>query len=307
MPRPESITFKQLRALRAVSDCGTMTAAADLLSLTPPAVHTQIRGLESALNCRLLESSGPSGAFLTPEGHAVLDAERQIGEVLNTCLDRVRALRDGQSGVVVLGVVSTGKYFAPGLVAKLRDAFPDIDVVLKVGNRDKIISDLQNRAIELAIMGRPPRRPNVTAHELGPHPHVIVAAPDHPLAGQDSVSPDDLLAATFILREQGSGTRILMARYLDRIGEGAPYRQIEMGSNETIKQAVIANLGIAMISQHTVTEEIRAGRLVFVNAPGLPIERHWYLLHRQDFHLPETHQTVRNFVLGLKAEYLPTV
>lgn len=306
MPKQEAITIKQLRALRAVYDCGTMTAAAGTLSLTPPAVHTQIRGLESALRCKLLESSGPSGAFLTPEGQAVLDAERQIGEILNTCLDRVRALRDGQSGVVVLGVVSTGKYFAPGLVAKLRDAFPDIDVVLKVGNRDKIITDLQNRAIELAIMGRPPRSPVVKAHELGEHPHVIIASPDHPLAKQETVSPEDLLAATFILREQGSGTRILMARYLDRIGEGASYRQIEMGSNETIKQAVIADLGIAMISMHTACEELRSGRLVRLNAPGLPIVRHWYLLHRQDFHLPQTHQTVRDFVLNLNASFLPS-
>lgn len=305
MPKQEAITFKQLRALRAVADCGTMTAAAETLSLTPPAVHTQIRGLESALNSKLLESSGPSGAVLTPEGTAVLDAERQIGEILNTCIDRVRALRDGQSGVVVLGVVSTGKYFAPGLVAQLRDAFPDIDVVLKVGNRDKIISDLQNRAVEFAIMGRPPRSPAVRAYELGPHPHGIIASPDHPLAGQDVVTPEDLLTATFISREQGSGTRILMTRYLDRIGEGVPYRQIEMGSNETIKQAVIANLGIAMISMHTACEEIRNGRLVLLNAPGLPIVRHWYLLHRQDFHLPETHRTVRDFVLGLNAEYLP--
>ncbi len=96
-----------------------------------------------------------------------------------------------------------------------------------------------------------------------------------------------------------------MTRYLDRVGEGMPYRHIEMGSNETIKQAVIANLGIAMISMHTACEEIRNGRLVLLNAPGLPIIRHWYLLHRQDFHLPETHQTVRDFVLGLNAEYLP--
>lgn len=284
-----------------------MTAAAESLSLTPPAVHTQIRGLEAALRSKVLESSGTSGAILTAEGLAVLGAERQIEEILNTCLDRVRALRDGQSGVVVLGVVSTGKYFAPGLVARLRGAFPDIDVVLKVGNRDKMITDLQNRAIELAIMGRPPRHPLVTAYELGPHPHIIIASPDHPLAGIKNIRPADLLSATFITREQGSGTRILMTRYLDRLGDGMLYRQIEMGSNETIKQAVIANLGVAMISQHTVTEEIRSGRLVALQAKGLPILRNWFMLHRSDYTLPETHKTVRDFVLNLNADYLPQI
>ncbi len=209
----------------------------------------------------------------------------------------------GNRGVAVLGVVSTGKYFAPGLVVRLRDAFPEIDVILKVGNRDKIIGDLKQGAIELAVMGRPPRSPANISYEIGPHPHVIIARPDHRLAQIDNISPADLLSETFISREIGSGTRILMMRYLDRVGEGMTYRQVEMGSNETIKQAVIAGLGIAMISQHTVTDELNAGRLVALNVPGLPIVRHWYLLHRTDLRMTPTLQTVRDFILGLKANF----
>lgn len=305
MPKRESITFKQLRALKAVSDCGTMTAAAEMLGLTPPAVHTQVRGLEAALGCRILESSGSAGAVLTAEGQAVLDAEVQIDHILSSCLERVRALQAGQTGVVVLGVVSTGKYFAPGLVALLQDAFPKIDVMLKVGNRDKIILDLQSRSVELAIMGRPPRAPAVTAYEIGPHPHVLVAAPEHPLAKSGEITPDALLSQTFISREDGSGTRILMSRYLDRLGDGATYRQIEMGSNETIKQAVMAGLGIAMISQHTVTQELRDGRLVALQAAGLPIERQWFLLHRADLPLNASLRTVLDFILSQEGRYLP--
>ncbi|MCW8843036.1 MAG: LysR family transcriptional regulator, partial [Rhodobacteraceae bacterium] len=139
MPKKESITLKQLRALATVADHGTITAAAETLGLTPPAVHTQLRGLEAAIGSKVLTSSGTSGAILTAEGEALLTTALQIDSVLDSCLDKIRALRDGQSGVAVLGVVSTGKYFAPGLVVRLRDAFPEIDVILKVGNRDKII------------------------------------------------------------------------------------------------------------------------------------------------------------------------
>ncbi len=307
MPKPESITLKQLRALRAVFEYGSITAAAAELGLTPPAVHTQLRGLETATQCKLLQSSGASGAVLTPEGQAALTAEHQISTTLTTCMARISALRAGQIGIVVLGVVSTGKYFAPRLVALLKAAFPKIDVILRVGNRQDIISELNDRSVELAIMGRPPRSPAVVSDLLGAHPHVIIASPEHPLAKVPDVAVKDLLAETFITREQGSGTRILMTRYLDRIGEGMTYRQIEMGSNETIKQAVIANLGIAMISLHTATEEIKSGRLVQLNSTGLPIERQWYLLHRQDLTVTSTIATVLNFILDLNANYLPTL
>ena len=116
--------------------------------------------------------------------------------------------------------------------------------------------------IELAIMGRPPQHPPHLADVLGPHPYVIIAPADHPLAGKAEVTADELLGETFLTREEGSGTRILTTRYLDRIGEGRPYRSIEMGTDETIKQAVIAGLGVALISGHTVGPELEAGRLV---------------------------------------------
>ncbi|MFN3525528.1 MAG: LysR substrate-binding domain-containing protein, partial [Paracoccus sp. (in: a-proteobacteria)] len=140
---------------------------------------------------------------------------------------------------------------------------------------------------------------------IGPHPHIIIAAPDHPLAAMDPVTPDDLLTQTFLSREEGSGSRNLMTRFLDRIGEGTPWRAVEMGTNETIKQAVIAGLGIALISQHTCTEELRAGRLVALSAIGLPIQRSWYLLHRADRTLSPATQRIHDRIEGLRGSFLP--
>ena len=301
----DAITLKQLRALRAVAENGSITAAAEALSLTPPAVHTQLRTLEQNLDCVLLDRSPAGGAQLTTEGRAVLDADLTIEAALEICSDKLRAYKEGHSGVVMLGVVSTGKYFAPGLVAQLRLAFPGIEVSLKVSNRDGIITALQQHTIELAIMGRPPRTPAVRAEPIGEHPHVMIAAPDHPLAGKRGIAPQALLEQTFLAREQGSGTRILMTRYLDRIGHGTPYRLVEMESNETIKQAVMANLGIAMISQHTVSEELRSGRLVALDAATLPIRRQWYLLHRADLRLSPTLKTVFDHIASQKGAFLP--
>jgi DNA-binding transcriptional LysR family regulator len=202
-------------------------------------------------------------------------------------------------------VVSTAKYFAPGLVMRTRKAFPGLEIELKIGNRQEILDALDRDEFDLTIMGRPPREPAVTAHGLGDHPHIIVAPPDHRLAGQDSVSASDLLAETFLSRKPGSGTRILMERYLDRIGEGQTYTRYELGTNETIKQAVIAGLGIALLSAHTVTAEIESGRLVSLNAQGLPLIRQWFLVHREDRPLGPAASSVHDFLIGLDGSFLP--
>jgi len=242
---------------------------------------------------------------LTDEGQLVLEAAGRIEAELDNCLRSVSALRDGNTGLVRLGVVSTGKYFAPALVAHLKDEFPDIKVELTIGNRGQIITALDNRQIQLAIMGRPPRIPANDAEVLGPHPHVFIAPPDHPLVKGSKVTAQDLLDETIIEREIGSGTRILLTRFMDRIGQGASYETMSMGSNETIKQAVIAGLGIALISQHTVCEELHNRRLVTLDMPGLPIERSWYLLARTDTKLSAAAEKIKAHISDMKGSFLP--
>lgn len=306
MLRTDAITFKQLRALMAVADCGSLTAAAAQLRLSPPAVHSQIRALETALGVSLVTRSPDSGGSqLTTEGRVILAAARRVELTLAQGVEQIDAMARGLAGRVTLGVVSTAKYFAPRLVRILNELCPDIEIVLRVVNREGIITDLDRCAIDLAIMGRPPRFPAVYSTAIGPHPHSIVVPPDHPLVGQGDVSAAELLAQTFIAREEGSGTRILMSRYLDRIGEGQVFNLVEMGSNETIKQAVIAGLGIAFLSLHTVMDELHSGRLVQINAPGLPIERHWFLVHPAATDLSPAAETLRERILSLDGSYLP--
>lgn len=308
MSRIDALTLRQMRALAAVGRTGSLAAAGESLGLTAPAVHAQLRALEGVLGVALLQRRADSaGSAPTPEGEIALEAGRRIDEILRRLAADLEARAQGKTGRVTLGVVSTGKYFAPRLVARLRKILPEIDIALRESNRERLISGLERHELDLAIMGRPPRQPPVEADPLGQHPHGLIAPPDHPLAQEQGASVEDLLRETMISREQGSGTRILMTRYLDSLADGRLFDLIEMGSNESIKQAVMAGLGLAFLSLHTVTEELRQGRLALVRAPGLPLVRQWFLVRPLDAPPDPAAARVRAEILGLKGAFLPAL
>lgn len=292
MQNLKALTFKQLRALTAVAEYGTIAAAADTLSLSSPAVHSQLKLLEENVGVPMIDRDVSGQFHATQEGQILIDAFEKAWGALSRAAEDIDAVRRGAAGRVMLGVVSTGKYFAPGIVARLKDLHPEIEIRLIVGNRNEIIEGLEAEKIDIAVMGRPPRQPDVTAQSLGPHPHVLIAKPDHLLVGAGKVRKADILAQHFLMREEGSGTRILTMRYLDRLGQGKVYDFTEMGSNETIKQSVIAGLGVALLSAHTVIDELRSGRLAIIQAEGLPIMRYWFVLHRSQQRLTGAMQVV---------------
>jgi len=304
--RLDAVTFRQLRAILAVAETGSLTSAATKLSLTTPAVHSQIKGLETALGCTLLvRTADYTRSRLTAEGEAVLRAATLAEASLSQCGHQISAISRGMTGRVALGVVSTAKYFAPWLVKKLRHSCPEIEIALRVGNRESTIAGLASGSLDLAIMGRPPREPMVSADPIGIHPHGILANRHHPLADGRNATPEELFAETFLSREEGSGTRIVMNRYLDWLGDGRVFDYMEMDSNETIKQAAMAGLGIAFLSLHTVTEELAARRLVLVQAPGLPINRHWFLVQPHEPASTPAVLHIRKQILAYQGAFLP--
>lgn len=303
--RMNAVTLKQLRALDAVARGGSLTAAGEILGLTTPAVHTQIKGLEDLLGISLIRrASDGAGSELTEAGEALRDAALRIEDNLSQAVANLRAIQGGQIGHVTLGVVSTGKYFAPRLVKMLQDRHPEIEFALKIGNRTEILAGLERGSYDMAIMGRPPRYPTVIAEPLGPHPHGLVAPPGHPLIGHEA-DIDALFEQTFVAREQASGTRILMNRWLDRLGDGRLYDTLEMDSNETIKQAVMAGLGIAFLSLHTVMDELATGRLVALHIPGLPLIRHWFLVRPEAGRPRDLALRIWDEIVALNGQFLP--
>jgi DNA-binding transcriptional LysR family regulator len=306
MIRLDAITLKQLRALSAVASQGSLTAAAAKMQQTIPAIHSQIKNLEKAVGVPiLLRPSGAGGMELTAEGAEVLRAATRIEGNLSQAADQIRARATGRIGHVTISVVSTAKYFAPGLVKTLSQINAEIGISLRVGNRASVISDLDKGNCELAIMGRPPRVPAVHSIPLGPHPHGVILPPDHPFAQADGFDPALLVQETFISREIGSGTRTLMQRFLDRFEEGPVARIVEMESNETIKQSVRAGLGIALLSLHTVHDELSQGRLALLRGPGLPITRHWYLVWPGHVERSPAASRIAERIESLSGVYLP--
>lgn len=299
-----SLSLKQLRAFAATIRRGSVTQAAQALFVTPPAVTTHLKSLEKIVGQAIYEKN-PDGPEPTEVGRELLEAADEIEKVIERARVKIEALASGATGSVILGVVSTGKYFAPGIVARFRQDHPDIRVRLAIGNRTEIIKGLERREYDLLIMGRPPAHVAVEREVLGDHPHVLVAAPDHPLVGDPEILPEDLLRETFLAREEGSGTRLLMGRFLERIGGGRSFNTVEMGTNETIKQAVMAGLGIAIISAHTCHSELAEGKLALLQAEGLPLVRQWFLIHRADRELTKAAEVLRRFIVDHKGEILP--
>ena len=299
-----SLSLKQLRAFSATMRSGSVTQAATALFVTPPAVTTHLKSLEKIVGQAIYQKNA-EGPEPTEAGRELLEAADEIEKVIERTRIKIEALAAGATGSVILGVVSTAKYFAPGIVARFRQQHPNIRVRLTVGNRTEIIKGLERREYDLLIMGRPPAHVAVEREVLGDHPHVLVAAPDHPLVGDSDILPEDLLRETFLAREEGSGTRALMTRFLERIGGGRPFNMVEMGTNETIKQAVMAGLGIAVISAHTCHHELTEGKLVSLQVQGLPLVRQWFLIHRSDRELTRAVEVLRGYVIAHKAEILP--
>jgi DNA-binding transcriptional LysR family regulator len=297
------LSLRQLRTFATLARTGTLTAAAQELGLTPPAVLHQIRELEGNLGLPLLDRTHRR-LSPTEAGREVLAAIAEIDAVLADCLARLAILQGGGEGHVAIGVVSTAKYFAPRLLAAFRRLHPTIDLALSVGNREHIIAALESYEIDIAVMGRPPEHVPVVAAAFGPHPHLIIAPPDHPLAGGPALTPRDLLDETFLLREKGSGTRALLGTLFGMSGF-VPPKSIEFGSNETIKQAVMAGLGIALISAHTIAAEYAEGRLALLPVEGLPLWRQWFAVRRREKRLSPAARTLWDFIQSEGESFLP--
>jgi LysR family transcriptional regulator, low CO2-responsive transcriptional regulator len=289
--------------LAAVAASGTVTAAGQKLNLTQPAISLQIRSLQSWASLPLLQRSA-TGMTLSEAGDAVLLLNDRIEKAIADCVATLDMIKGLSGGRVSIGVVSTAKYFAPFAIAEFKRRFPGIDVRLTIGNRAEIIRALKEFALDIAITGRPPAELDLQQVLIGDHPHVMIAPPSHALAGVRKLKVRELGAETFIVRESQSGTRALMDRMFADAGV-VPRTGMELTSNETIKQAVMAGLGIAFISAHTVANELKDRRLVALAVEGLPLVRHWYVVRRSEQTLLPPARALMEFLGTQAKQFLP--
>jgi LysR family transcriptional regulator, low CO2-responsive transcriptional regulator len=290
-----NVTLRQMRVFAAVARNLSFTRAARELHLTQPAVSQQVKLLEEEVGLPLFEHIGRK-VHLAPAGLELLRYTEQAMELLRQASESLAAMRGLKRGVLKLGAVSTAKYFAPSLLSTFTPAYPEVTIKFEVGNREEIIQQLAANEIDLVIMGRPPRELDTVAEAFAKHPLVIIASPTHPLAAKHRIRLSQLASEGFLIREEGSGTRASMERVFTE--RGLPFRvSMEVSSNETIKQAVMANMGISLISSHTVGLELAAGKLVILDVVGLPIIRDWYVIHLRDKTLAPIPAAFRTFLL----------
>jgi LysR family transcriptional regulator, low CO2-responsive transcriptional regulator len=297
-----SVTLRQLQIFVIAARCPSFARAAEELHLTQPAVSMQIKQLEDAVGLPLFERVARR-LTLTEAGERLSHhANRILGEIKDA-EDAMMSLSQADSGSIAVSIVSSATYFAPKLLALYSQQFPKVDVHFSVGNRETLLRLLQDNATDLAIMGRPPPELGTTAEPLAAHPHVIVAPLSHPLRHAKRFDLQELAGDTFLLREPGSGTRAV-AEHVFRQNLFVPARSVTLGSNETIKQAVMAGMGVSLISLHTLSLELRTGEIAVLDVNGTPVERTWQLVHSRAKQLSPTCIAFRRFLLEHAAPFL---
>jgi len=289
------ISLKQLQIFETVAAQQSYTKAAKLLFLSQPAVSMQIKQLEEQAGLPLFDRSGKQ-TNLTEAGTELLHHARLIHQQLRDASQMMQEMRGLKRGRLHLTMASTASYFAPKLLAVFCERYPDVQVSLKVANRDGLLQALEDNSTDLVIMGKPPAGMAVESEMFMNNPLVVIAPPGHPLTENKEIALNELSQHPFIVRERGSGTRAALERFLAQHDIERP-SGMEMNSSEAIKQAVEAGLGLGVVSLNTIEMELLLNRLTVLDIENFPIMRHWRLVYRSDKRFTAITQAFHDYVI----------
>jgi LysR family transcriptional regulator, low CO2-responsive transcriptional regulator len=298
-------TLRQLKIFETVARRLSFSRAAEELYLTQPAVSTQVKQLEQHAGLPLFEQLGKK-IYLTPAGNEMLHYSRAILEQFREADDAMARLKGIAGGTLNVAVISAGDYFFPRLLAAFTKRNTDVRLNLAVHNREELLHQLSDNLTDLAIMVRPPQDMDTENVSFAPHPYVIVAPPDHPLVGRADVPLEALAEEPFIVREKGSDT-------WNSMEEGFAGRlpnlniAMEITSTETIKQAVIAGMGISFLSAHTISMELQVGKLSVLDIAGFPVMLNWFVVHRNNKRLPPVALAFKQFLIDEGAAQIESI
>ncbi|GIL00643.1 MAG: LysR family transcriptional regulator [Alphaproteobacteria bacterium] len=266
-------TLRQLQIFRTVAETLSYTAAAGRLHLTQPAVFGQVRQLEAQLGQALIERLGRR-LHLTEAGERAARGAASVLAAVERLDAEMAELKGLGGGRLHLAVVSTAKYMLPRLLGPFSAAHPGLDIRLTVGNRRELLERFSANLDDLYVLGALPDGLAAHSRPLAENPLIVIAPPDHPLAAVRKIDLATLAAEPFVMREPGSGTRRAAEQAFAAAGL-APRVRLELGANEAVKQAVMAGLGLSVLSQGTVQLEIDHGYLVALDVAGFPLRRTW--------------------------------
>jgi LysR family transcriptional regulator, low CO2-responsive transcriptional regulator len=292
----KNATLRQLRVFSAVARHLSFARAAEELGLTAPAVSMQIKELETEVGLPVFDRSSRK-VSLTMVGEYVLAYAQRVLAAMRDAEDMVARFRGLRTGKLDVAMVSTAKYFLPRLLASFRDEHPGVEIRLHVGNnREEVVDLMREGVVELAIMGRPPKNWPSRAEPFAMHPHVLVTSVEHPFARAEKVPVSALMSEEFIVREPGSGTRAALDEFMEAY-QMRPRVVMQMSSNEAIKQAVMAGMGIALLSLHTVGLELEHHLIAVPETEGLPVMRRWHVVNTLAKTLSPPAEAFRYFIL----------
>ncbi|MGF1480313.1 MAG: LysR substrate-binding domain-containing protein [Cyanophyceae cyanobacterium] len=296
-------TLHQLAVFEATARHGSFTRAAEELFITQPTVSSQIKQLSKSIGLPLFEQIGKR-LYLTEAGKELLATCQSIFEQLDNFEMKVADLKGTKQGKLRLSVITTAKYFVPRILGSFCQQYPGIDVSLEVVNHQQIQRRMMENEDDLYVLSHPPEEIDLCSEPFLDNPLVVLAPKDHPLAGQPDIPIRKLDGESFIMREQGSGTRAAVQKLFARHKVSVRVK-LELGSNEAIKQAIAGGMGISVLSQHTLISERLTGDFAVLDVQHFPIKRRWYVTYLADKQLSVIAQTFLEYLLEKSQEFSP--
>ncbi|MBE9563658.1 MAG: LysR family transcriptional regulator [Proteobacteria bacterium] len=297
-----NITFRQLKVFESAARHLSYTRAAEELHLSQPGVSMQIKQLEEVAGLPLFEQIGKK-MHLTAAGREIYAYSKSIGHMMDEAEVVLDELKGVQSGRLSISVATTASHFATRLLAAFSQQYEGVTITLDITNRASLREQLEVNRPDLVIMGQPPEGVEVEAEAFMENPLVMIASPNHPLASEKQLKLKHFEDEHFVVRETGSGTRSAIERFFSE-HDVAFHTGIEMTSNEAIKQAVEAGLGLGIVSIHTLELELETKRLQILDVCDFPIQRHWYVIQRKGKRLSPIARTFKKFVLEQAKEFI---
>jgi LysR family transcriptional regulator, low CO2-responsive transcriptional regulator len=269
-------TFRQLEVFEAIARLGSFTRASEELHLTQPTVSMQMKKLTDAVGLPLFEQVGRR-IHLTEAGKELAIAAREIMQSLERCDMSIAEMRGLKKGKLRLAVVSTAKYFVPRILGEFLRQHPGVEVSLKVTNRQRVLERAAENLDDLYILSQPIGHIELVAKSFMENPLLVMAHPEHPLTHERNIPLQRIAQEPFLMREEGSGTRLSVERIFGSRGL-KPNIRMELGSNEAIKQAIIGGLGISILSRHTLGTD-GMGEPAVLDVEGFPVVNQWHIGH----------------------------
>ena len=294
------VTFHQLLVFETVARRLSFTRAAEEMGLAQPTISAQVRQLCDEVGMPLFEQIGKT-ISLTDAGHELLETTRTVFDQWARFEMKIADMHGLKQGHLRLACVTTAKYFVPEILGKFCALYPDIEVSLEIANRAALIERLRANLDDVTVMMLPPDELDVEKMPFMSNPLVVVATQHHPLVGLKHLPLQRLQRERFVLRETGSGTRLRAQRSFDE-AKFEPAIRMQLGTNEAVKHAVAAGLGLSVLSRHSLHPDPSIDGIAILDVEGFPLADDWYVVYPRGKRLSTVGQAFYDFLRASQPE-----